>query len=243
MTPAMTSLPRPSEDETDRIPVAPGLAGRKAGRNDGHDTGRNGGGNVGYGVGRDAGRDGRVCGQRRPEAVRAAVAVLPGRGESPELYDCLVDRLTLGGYAVSVVTDGGRRFGAVGEVRRPGLPFVLLGSDAGALSVLAMAGSPALRPDGLVLLGLPLLHEPVAGLPVEDPPPRVLPDLPILLIHGQEDQVSPLPLVRMTTRTAPRTQLCVVPGGHSVLTGPGAHAVPGRILLFLDELVGSWVEV
>jgi len=227
MTPAMTSIPRPSEGAADQLPAPPDTTSPPTSL---PNT-------------RDRSASGSAHGPAGGEPLRAAVAVLMGRGESPELYEWLADRLALDGYAVSIVTDGGKRSGAVGEVRRPGLPFVLLGSDAGALAALAMAGSPALRPDGLVLLGLPLLHVPVAGMPVEDPPPRVLPDLPILLVHGRDDEVSPLPLVRMATRTTSRTELCVVPGGHSVLAGPGRRSVPARILLFLEELVGSWAEV
>ncbi|ABW11870.1 Non-heme haloperoxidase [Frankia sp. Hr75.2] len=173
------------------------------------------------------------------EPVRVAVAILMGRGESREPYEWLARRLALDGYAAAVVPAGGNVAHAVGEVRRPGLPFVLLGSDSGALAALAMAGSPAVRPDGLVLLGLPLLHVPVAGIPVGDPPPRVLPDLPILLIHGRDDPISPLQLVRMTTRTAARTELTVVPGGHAVLAGPGRRSVPARVLLFLEDLIAG----
>lgn len=173
----------------------------------------------------------------RGETVRAAVAMLMGRGESREPYEWLAGRLALDGYSASVVPASGNVVGAVGEVRRPGLPFVLLGSDSGALAALAMAGSPAVRPDGLVLLGLPLLHVPVAGIPVADPPPRMLPDIPILLVHGRDDLISPLSLVRMTTRTAPRADLAVVPGGHAVLAGPGRRCVPARALLFVEELI------
>ncbi|MEX5632354.1 alpha/beta hydrolase [Parafrankia sp. FMc2] len=181
------------------------------------------------------------------EAVRAVVVMLTGRGENPEPYEWLARRLALDGYTASVVPGGsgaavsgaGSTARAVGEARRPGVPFVLLGSDAGALAVLAMAGSPALRPDGLVLLGLPLLHVPVAGIPVADPPPRALPDMPILLLHGRDDQISPLPLVRMTTRTAPRADLAVVPGSHAVLAGPGRRCVPARVLLFIEGLIAD----
>ncbi|OAA23975.1 Alpha/beta hydrolase family protein [Frankia sp. EI5c] len=171
------------------------------------------------------------------EAVRAVVAMLVGRGESPEPYEWLAGRLALDGYGATVVPGGGNVARSVGEIRRPGVPFVILGSDSGALAALAMAGSPAVRPDGLVLLGLPVLHVPVAGIPVADPPPRVLPDIPILLVHGRDDRISPLPLVRMTTRTAGRTDLAVVPGGHTVLAGPGRRWVPARVLLFIEGLI------
>ncbi|EIV91176.1 alpha/beta hydrolase [Frankia sp. QA3] len=171
--------------------------------------------------------------------IRATIAALPGRGEDPAIFDALADRLALDGYLLTVVPDGGNRVPALVEGRVPGAPFVLLGSDTGALAALAMVGSPAVRPDGLVLLGLPLLHLLVAGLPVEEPSPRALPDLPILLLHGADDEVSPLPLVRMTTRTAPRAELDVVLGGHDVLTGPGRRCVAARTVLFLESLLDA----
>ncbi|WP_462187229.1 alpha/beta hydrolase [Frankia sp. CcWB2] len=170
------------------------------------------------------------------EYVRAVVAVLLGRGEQAGPFHLLADRLALDGYLVTVVPDGGRRVPAVAENRVPGVPFVLLGSDTGALAALAMAASPAVRPDGVILVGLPLLQVPVAGVAIEEPLPRALPDLPILLIHGAQDKVSPLPLIRMTTRTASRAELVVVPGGHDVLTGPGRRSVAARTLLFLESL-------
>nr|CAD29553.1 hypothetical protein [Frankia alni ACN14a] len=79
----------------------------------------------------------------------------------------------------------------------------------------------------------------MAGLLVEEPSPRALPDLPILLLHGTDDEISPLPLVRMTTRTAPRAELDVVPGGHDVLTGTGRRCVAARTVLFLESLLDA----
>jgi alpha-beta hydrolase superfamily lysophospholipase len=171
----------------------------------------------------------------QPE-IRSVIAALPGRGGEAEDFSALADRLALDGHRLTVITRGASRIPAIVETRVPGVPFVLLGSDTGALAALAMVGSPAVRPDALILLGLPLLHVPVAGLPVEEPSPRTLPDLPILLMHGTDDQVSPLPLVRMITRTAPRAELDVVRGGHDLLTGPGRRCVAARSVLFLETL-------
>jgi alpha-beta hydrolase superfamily lysophospholipase len=169
---------------------------------------------------------------------RASLALLPGRGESVEPFERLAFRLSLDGCAVTFVEPGADSVAALGEARLPGVPFVLVGSDTGALRALSAAGSPAVHPDAVVLLGLPLLHLEVAGQRLDDYPPRSLPDLPILLVHGQDDRVSPLPLVRMTTRTAPSSRLDVVPGGHQVLDGPGGWSVPARVLLFVDGLRG-----
>ena len=170
---------------------------------------------------------------------RGSVIVLPGRGESAELFEQLAFRLALDGYEVTYLGPGEDSTLALGECRIPGRPFALVGSDTGALRALTAAGSPALRTDALVLLGLPLLYRPVAGETPSEPPPRALPDLPILLVHGADDEVSPLTVVRMTTRTAPRAQLVAVPGGHQVLANPSWRAVVAHTIAFLENLAAT----
>jgi pimeloyl-ACP methyl ester carboxylesterase len=170
---------------------------------------------------------------RRPGAN---LVLLPGRGESVEIFENLAFRLALDGYQVTFLDHGRDSVLALGEAREPGLPFVLLGSDSGALRALVGAGSPAVRPDALILVDLPLLHRTVAGEPPDQPIPRSLPDLPILLLHGEDDRVTPFPLVRMATRTARGARLASVPGGRGVLCGPGRRAAGAHILLFLENL-------
>nr|WP_242605979.1 alpha/beta hydrolase [Frankia sp. Cppng1_Ct_nod] len=170
-------------------------------------------------------------------AARTSVALLTGRHETSERFESLAIRLARDGHAVAIARPGGDTATALGEMRKPDVPFILLGSDTGALRALTLAGSPALRADGLILLGLPLLHRPVSGEPLTESPPRALPDMPILLIHGHDDQISPLPLIRMLTRTAPRAELAVVPGGHSVLHDDGHRWAAARILVFLEALI------
>jgi pimeloyl-ACP methyl ester carboxylesterase len=167
---------------------------------------------------------------------RGSVVVLPGRGESAELFEQLAFRLSLDGYEVTYLGPGEDSTLALGECRVPGRPFALVGSDTGALRALTASGSPALRTDALVLLGLPLLYRPVAGEVPTEPPPRALPDLPILLVHGVDDEVSPLPVVRMTTRTAPRAHLVTVPGGHQVLSDPSWRAAAAHTIAFLEDV-------
>lgn len=168
--------------------------------------------------------------------TRATVAVVPGRGETPAMFEDVAFRLSLDGFEVTLLGPGEGTDAAIGELRVPGVPLVVVGSDTGALRALVAAGSPALRPDALVLLGLPMLYRAVDGELPTDPPPRALPDLPILLVHGVADDVSPLHLVQMATRTAPRARLDVVPGGHRVLAGPGGRSVAARTLLFVEAL-------
>ncbi|WP_264763353.1 alpha/beta hydrolase [Frankia gtarii] len=166
----------------------------------------------------------------------ATVVLLPGRGESAEIFENLAFRLALDGYQVTFLDHGQDTVLALGEAREPDLPFVLLGSDSGALRALVGAASPAVRPDALILVDLPLLHRPVAGEHPGEPIPRSLPDLPILLLHGEDDPVTPFPLVRMATRTARRARLAALPGGRGVLSGSGRRAAGAHILLFLEGL-------
>ena len=166
----------------------------------------------------------------------ASVVIIPGRGEHAGMHEGLAARLAVDGYDVTYLGPGEDSVLALGEARRPHVPFVLLGSDAGGLRALSAAGSPALRPDGLVLVGLPLLHRNFAGEQLAELPPRALPDLPILLIHGEDDEVSPPHLVKMITRTAPWATLRTVPGGHRLVDGPTARQVAALTVLFVEAL-------
>ncbi len=171
---------------------------------------------------------------------RGSVLILTGRGETAASFERLRLRLALDGYAITISPGSGDSVSTLAEARIPGAPFILLGSDIGGLRALTLAGSPALRPDGVALLGLPLLQRPITADGSADSPmypvPRALPDLPILLIHGVDDQVSPLSLTQMIIRTAPRAQLTVVPGQHDVITGPGYRTVAASTLMFLESL-------
>jgi len=190
-------------------------------------------------------RDTRFWPSGEPErSPRGAVVVLPGRGESAELFEPLAFRLALDGYQVTYLGPGEDSTLALGECRVPGRPFALVGSDTGALRALAVAGSPALRADALVLLGLPLLYRPVAGEIPSEPPPRALPDLPILLVHGADDEVSPLSVIRMTTRTARRAHLVEVPAGHQVLTETSWRSTAAHTIAFLEDVaIAAQLEV
>ncbi|MCK9903112.1 hypothetical protein CC117_27210 [Parafrankia colletiae] len=173
-------------------------------------------------------------------APRASIVMMPGRGEDAAVFERTAVRLAVDGYDVTYLAAGlatGEHVTvALAEARRPDVPFVLFGSDTGALRALSLAGSPALRPDALVLLGLPLLHRPFAGEMPAELPPRALPDLPTLLIHGERDEVSPHHMARMITRTVRTAQLETVPGGHGVLDGPGVRLVAALTVLFVESL-------
>jgi pimeloyl-ACP methyl ester carboxylesterase len=107
-----------------------------------------------------------------PEGIapRGTLVLVPGRGESPELYERFARRISSDGYRVHAVADPvadpalatSQVLGVAAEVR----PFVLVGSDAGALFAAGLVASGQVTGvDALVLAGLPAPLEP----PMEGP--------------------------------------------------------------------------
>lgn len=100
---------------------------------------------------------------------RGTVVVLPGRGESPEVYERFGRRLTLDAYrvhAVAAPTDDAEL--TIAQIRErldeadQDLPRILVGSDGGAAFALHLAAAG--RIDGvhaLVLAGLPSTESPL----------------------------------------------------------------------------------
>jgi alpha-beta hydrolase superfamily lysophospholipase len=96
-------------------------------------------------------------------AARGSVIVIPGRGEQPELYERFGRRIASDGYRVHAVAEP-----AVDETAATAqitdlltaaapAPYVLAGSDTGALFALWLAASGTLPGiDALVLAGLPV---------------------------------------------------------------------------------------
>ncbi|GAA3858929.1 hypothetical protein GCM10022243_25790 [Saccharothrix violaceirubra] len=94
-------------------------------------------------------------------AARGTVVVLPGRGESPAVYERLGTRLAFDAYRVRVLDDPTRdpaaTTTAVKELLAEGTgPRVLLGSDTGALFAARLVADGTVSVDGVVLAGLPL---------------------------------------------------------------------------------------
>jgi alpha-beta hydrolase superfamily lysophospholipase len=113
--------------------------------------------------------------------VRGTVVVVPGRGETRATYGRLGRRLAVDAYRVRVLdapvldaddtaalTESGVRIAAAVEDTAPDdaagddgvvRPLVVVGADSGAVAVAALFGTagtaPAVRPDALVLAGLP----------------------------------------------------------------------------------------
>ena len=97
-----------------------------------------------------------------PEGVapRGTLIVIPGRGEGPELYERFGRRIAGDAYRVHVVSDPvgdparttSQVLASTAEVR----PYVLAGSDTGALFAAGLAASGRVGgADALVLAGLP----------------------------------------------------------------------------------------
>jgi alpha-beta hydrolase superfamily lysophospholipase len=98
---------------------------------------------------------------------RATVILVPGRGERAKVYKRFGTRLSVDAYRVHVVTDptvdgDGVRSQIVRAIDDavPTPPIVLAGSDTGALFAAALVATAALKPDALILAGLPLAQDP-----------------------------------------------------------------------------------
>jgi alpha-beta hydrolase superfamily lysophospholipase len=114
-----------------------------------------------------------------PEGIapRGTLILIPGRGESPELYERFGRRISSDGYRVHAVADPvadpalatSQVLGVAADVR----PYVLVGSDTGALFAAGLVASGQVTGvDALVLAGLPAPPEPTAAEPaVGDAPP------------------------------------------------------------------------
>jgi pimeloyl-ACP methyl ester carboxylesterase len=100
-------------------------------------------------------------------AIRGTVVVLHGRGEHGGVYERLGRRLSADGYAVAAPDLPDGEDAALAGRPAHG-PFVLVGSDTGAIRALELCGPASTRPDALVLAGLPLPASPADG-----PPPPV----------------------------------------------------------------------
>jgi pimeloyl-ACP methyl ester carboxylesterase len=101
-----------------------------------------------------------------PAAIRGTLVVLHGRGEHGGVYERLGRRLAADGYAVAAPDLPAGEDAALARpavVGRPDVPFVLIGSDTGAIRAIELAYVLDPRPAALVLAGLPLATPTTAG--------------------------------------------------------------------------------
>jgi len=114
-----------------------------------------------------------------PEGIapRGTLILIPGRGESPELYERFGRRISSDAYRVHVVADPvadpalatSQVLGVAVDAR----PYVLVGSDTGALFAAGLVVSGQVTGvDALVLAGLPTPPDPT---PPELTPPELTP--------------------------------------------------------------------
>lgn len=91
-----------------------------------------------------------------PAAVRGTVVVLPGRGEHGGVYERFGRRLAYDAYAVHALDTVAGLSDVAAKLAADAVePFVLAGSDTGALSALALALSGETTISGLILSGVP----------------------------------------------------------------------------------------
>jgi alpha-beta hydrolase superfamily lysophospholipase len=229
-------------------------------------------------------------------ALRGTLVVLPGRGESPQVYERFGRRLTTDAYRVHAVTapsddpDRAREeLLALLAAADPNVPRVVVGSDAGAAFAAYLGARGELVGVGaLVLAGLPTndaatptrdwdaelgirtscpTHQArisesgvrraalFADLPAAWLDPAI-PDrlsLPVLGLHGQQDEVSSLAAARdWYVRAAARGQaeqvtaeqvtaelVTIVGGRHDALNDQTHRTVAAAVVQFLERLRAS----
>jgi pimeloyl-ACP methyl ester carboxylesterase len=211
---------------------------------------------------------------------RGTIIVIPGRGESPGVYERLGRRLAVDGYLVRIVPeptdDLGSTRNQIAELcAEPDAvrPHVLIGADTGSLAAVIFAAADRDAVDGLVLAGMPVVSQrapelswsseldarsacPAHRRSLEDTQllrrgalaepvssallPRAGLDQiggPVLGLHGDEDEISPLVLAQEAYRLAPAIELNAVIGGHhDVLNDKSHRSVAANIVLFLERL-------
>lgn len=213
--------------------------------------------------------------------ARGTIIVIPGRGESPGVYERLGRRLAVDGYLVRVVPEPTGDLGSTcsqiadlyadpDAVR----PHVLIGSDTGSLVAVICAASDPDAVDGLVLAGLPVGSQPnpeLSSWPSELDARSACPvhrrrlsedellrqgavaeripsawvtragldqiAVPVLGLHGDGDEISPLVFAREAYRLATVIELNVAIGGrHDVLNDKSHRSVAATVVLFLERL-------
>src|ERR1700734_3541637 len=101
-------------------------------------------------------------------APRGTLIVIPGRGEGPELYERFGRRIAGDAYRVHVVSDPvgdpARTTSEVLAITAEVRPYVLVGSDTGALFAAGLVASGQVAGvDAVVLAGLPTAAGPAAA--------------------------------------------------------------------------------
>lgn len=88
--------------------------------------------------------------------VRGTLAVVAGAGETARVYERFGRRIASDGYVVGVFETADASGAAAWLAAHDAAPRVLVGSDAGAAAVLALAVSAELDADGILVAGTPV---------------------------------------------------------------------------------------
>ncbi|PZF79511.1 alpha/beta hydrolase [Jiangella anatolica] len=205
--------------------------------------------------------------------ARGTVVVLPGRGEHGGVYERFGRRLAADGYRVraldlapATAADAAAAVASVLAGDELPRPWVLAGSDTGA--VLALAAAAPSGVDAVVVAGYPL---PVAyaadsadaeiaartacpvhagrlradprftaaalAAPVPDGVPLGSVAVPVLALHGDADTVSPYPAARTVLSAVPDLVLVTLAGGrHDALNDRSHRTAAAHVVLFLEDL-------
>jgi alpha-beta hydrolase superfamily lysophospholipase len=207
-------------------------------------------------VARQRAAAGRVFEPDPDVTVRGTVVLLPGRGEHAGVYQRFGRRLAFDGYVVRVLDEPSTAGLSGGVLDDPAAvrPFVLAGSDTGAVRALAIAAGGVVAFDGVLLAGvLPGAAQHAGVLPA---PPRILgwddeldarTACPVhrnrlardtTLVRGALDARVPVELVDATRRLRPadiRVPVLVVHGSADVVA-PYSGAVALAALLPYAEM-------
>lgn len=197
--------------------------------------------------------------------VRGALAVIAGAGESARVYERFGRRLAVDGYVVGVfetadAADAAAWLGA-GEQE----PRILVGSDRGAASALALAASGTAPLHGVIVAGTPTggdiddtsvdasartacpVHLGVlsgADARATSTAPAVLvPDadalrgirVPVLAIHGGADTVAPFDAARAALAPIPTLELVETVGGLHDALNDQSHRSVGATVVLWLE--------
>lgn len=104
-----------------------------------------------------------------PEGLnpRGTIVVIPGRGETPGVYERFGKRLSVDAYRVHAVANPVADPSATEEQVKSLLdgpkPFVLAGSDTGALFAASLVAGGRVPADALILAGLPTADDAASG--------------------------------------------------------------------------------
>jgi pimeloyl-ACP methyl ester carboxylesterase len=187
----------------------------------------------------------------QPEGLnpRGTVVLIPGRGEQPGVYERFGRRLAADAYRVhavaSPVGDPEATVEQIGGLLAEPGPFVLAGSDTGALFAAGLVASGRILADALVLAGLPAgpeagadgaLYEPVPDGWAEAAALKAV-NVPVLGLHGAADPVSALAAAREKYAAAPQAELVSLAGGrHDAFNDITHRTAAATIVLFLERL-------